>query len=81
MKSAVMSLGSKSSLMIIEAMKNYFDSVDSIDLRDVEVNLGVGKSNVLYEGKALPQYSSLSVKFLPQFGHFGWFSIFIQPFL
>ena len=59
MKSAVMSLGSKSSLMIIEAMKSYFDSVDNIDLRDVEVNLGVGKLNVLYEGKQLPQYSCI----------------------
>ena len=59
MKSAVMSLGSKSSLMVIEAMKTYFDSVDNIDLRDVEVNLGVGKLNVLYEGKNLPQYSCI----------------------
>ena len=59
MKSAVMSLGSKSSLMIIDAMKNYFDSVDSIDLRDVEVNLGVGKLAVLYEGHSIPQYSCI----------------------
>ena len=54
-----MSLGSKSSLMIIEAMQTYFDSVDNIDLRDVEVNLGAGKLNVLYEGKVLPQYSCI----------------------
>ena len=54
-----MSLGSKSSLMIIEAMRNYFDSVDNIDLRDVEVNLGVGKLDVMYEGRALPQYSCI----------------------
>ena len=59
MKAAVMSLGSKSSLMIIESMKKYFDSVDSIDLRDVEVNLGAGKLDVLYEGKNLPQYSCI----------------------
>jgi len=59
MKSAVMSLGSKSSLMVIEAMNNYFDSVDNIDLRDVEVNLGGGKLDVLYEGKKLPQYSCI----------------------
>jgi len=59
MKSAVMSLGSKSSLMIAEAMKNYFDSVENIDLRDVEVNLGGGKLAVMYEGKALPQYSCI----------------------
>ena len=59
MKAAVMSLGSKSSLMIIEAMKNYFDSVENIDLRDVEVNLGAGKLDVLYEGRQLPQYSCI----------------------
>src|SRR3989344_5314062 len=59
MKSAVMSLGSKSSLMIMKAMKNYFDSVDNIDLRDVEVNLGGGKLDVMYEGRAVPQYSCI----------------------
>ena len=59
MKAAVMSLGSKSSLMVIEAMKSYFDSVDNIDLRDVEVNLGAGKLDVLYEGRSLPQYSCI----------------------
>ena len=59
MKSAIMSLGSKSSLMIIEAMKSYFDSVDKIDLRDVEVNIGAGKLDVLYEGKPLPRYSCI----------------------
>src|SRR3989344_1576892 len=59
MKAAVMSLGSKSSLMIIEAMKGYFDSVDNINLKDVEVNLGAGKLDVLYEGRQLPQYSCI----------------------
>src|SRR3989339_510510 len=59
MKTAVMSLGSKSSMMVIEAMKSYFDFVENIDLRDVEVNLGRGKSDVLYEGKPLSQYSCI----------------------
>ena len=59
MKAAVMSLGSKSSLMVIEAMKSYFDAVDNIDLRDVEVNLKAGKSEVLYDGKPLPEYSCI----------------------
>ena len=54
-----MSLGSKSSLWVLDAMRKYFDSVDKIDLRDVEVNLGVGKLDVLYEGKSLPQYSCI----------------------
>src|SRR3989338_7671004 len=59
MIAAVMSLGSKSSQWILESMKKYFDSVDSIDLRDVEVTLGAGKLEVLYEGKELPQYSCI----------------------
>jgi len=59
MKAAVMSLGSKSSLMIIESMKNYFDSVDSIDLRGVEVKLEGGKLSVLYEGSSFPQFSCI----------------------
>src|SRR3989344_2516450 len=59
MKAAVMSLGSKSSMWIAEAMKKYFDSVASIDLRDVEVNIGSGKLKVLYEGKEIPQYSCI----------------------
>src|SRR3989344_1408497 len=59
MKAAVMSLGSKSSMLILEAMKNYFDDVHKIDLRDVEVNLGAGKLDVLYEGRQLPQYSCI----------------------
>src|SRR3989344_3401172 len=59
MKAAVMSLRSKSSKMILVAMKKYFDYVDDIDLRDVEVNLGAGKLDVLYEGKHLPQYSCI----------------------
>jgi ribosomal protein S6--L-glutamate ligase len=33
--------------------------VANIDIRDVEINLGSGKLNVLYEGKELPQYSCI----------------------
>ncbi len=59
MKAAVMSLGSKSSLMVADAMKAYFDSVESIDLRDLEVSLAGGKLEVLYEGSPLQQYSCI----------------------
>ncbi len=59
MKAAVMSLGSKSSLMIIEAMQAYFDEVNNVDLRDVEVNLGAGTLDVLYEGKRISKYSCI----------------------
>lgn len=59
MKSALISLGSRSSLMILSEMQKCFDSVDNIDLRDLEVNLGNGRLSVLYDGKPLPQYGCI----------------------
>ena len=47
MKAALVSLGSKSSLMILSEMQKYFESVDNIELRDLEVNLGNGRLSVL----------------------------------
>ena len=62
MKSAVISLGSKSSVMVIDAMKKYFDSVDNINLKNVEVNLSGGKPEVLYEGKPIEKYDCVYLK-------------------
>lgn len=56
MKAALISLRSKSSMMVLEALKKYFDEVDDIDIRRIEVNLGVGKLDVLYEGKPIKTY-------------------------
>ena len=59
MKAAIISLGSTSSKWIAEAMSKYFDEVDDIDIRDIEVNLGKIKQNaptlcVRYEGEIIP---------------------------
>jgi len=51
MKAAIISLGSVSSKMTAKAMKKYFDSVDDIDIKDIEINLGQKKPEVLYKGK------------------------------
>lgn len=59
MKAALISLGSKSSLMIFKAMKKYFSLVDDIHLKNIEVNLASGKLDVLYEGKALDKYDCI----------------------
>ena len=40
MKGAVLSLGSKSSKMTVEAMKKYFDVVEDVNLKSIEVMLG-----------------------------------------
>jgi ribosomal protein S6--L-glutamate ligase len=62
MRGAVISLGSKSSLMVIKEMEKYFKLVDNIDLRKIEVNLGSKALEVLYEGKPFQKYDCVYVK-------------------
>ena len=61
MKAAIISLGSKSSLMVAEAMRKYFTQVDVIQLRDIEVNLG-NESGVFYNGERLDRYDCVYLK-------------------
>jgi len=61
MKAALISLGSKSSLMTSEAMKKYFDRVGSLELKKIEIRLGK-ESGIFYEGKPLENYDCVYVK-------------------
>ncbi len=61
MKAAVISLGSKSSQWTIDEMKKYFDVVDDINLKKVEVSLG-GKESILYNGEPLGKYDCIYAK-------------------
>jgi len=61
MRAALISLGSKSSLMVAEAMKNYFKEVDIIQLRDIEVKLGK-EGGVFYEGGPINHYDCIYLK-------------------
>lgn len=61
MNAAIISLGSKSSRWTYERMLEHFSSVDMIDIRKIEVNLGKEPS-VLYEGKKLKDYDCIYVK-------------------
>ncbi len=61
MKAAVISLGSKSSLWTIEEMKKYFDTVDSINLKEMEISVGA-QDMILYRGKKLPDYDCVYAK-------------------
>lgn len=61
MKAAVISLGSKSSLMLVESLKNYFDVVDSIHLKNIEVNLGK-EGGIFYQGNKLDHYDCIYLK-------------------
>ncbi len=62
MKAAIISLGSISSKMTIEAMKKHFDEVDHIDIQELEVSLGEKKAQILYQGKPLPKYDCIYAK-------------------
>ncbi|MEK6905072.1 MAG: hypothetical protein AABX24_01600, partial [Nanoarchaeota archaeon] len=61
MKAALISLGSKSSLMTGEAMKKYFDHVDQLELKKIEIRLGK-ESGIFYEEKPLDSYDCVYVK-------------------
>lgn len=62
MKAALISLGSVSSNWVVEAMKKYFDKVDDVDIRELEINLGSKSPEVLYRGKPLPDYDCIYAK-------------------
>lgn len=62
MKAALISLGSKSSKWTFDAMKKYFESVDDIDLRNLEVDLGGKKHMVLHKGKKMKEYDCVFLK-------------------
>ncbi len=62
MKAALISLGSKSSQFTAEAMKNYFDEVDDLDIKNIEVNFGVKELELLYNGEPLKDYDCVYAK-------------------
>ena len=59
MKAAIISLGSQSSKLTAKAMEKYFDEVDLINLKSLEVNLGTKNNVVLIEGKPIKEYSCI----------------------
>ncbi|MBR9675482.1 RimK family alpha-L-glutamate ligase [Candidatus Woesearchaeota archaeon] len=62
MKAAMISLGSKSSKWTAEAMRKYFEIVDEINLKKVEVNIGSKEDKILVEGKPIGKYDCVYVK-------------------
>ena len=63
MKAAILSLGSKSSQMTLEAMKAHFEQADAIHIKQIKVRLGDKNTRrVLYDGKPLPEYDCIYAK-------------------
>lgn len=53
MKAGLISLGSTSSKWTVEAMKEYFDEVENLYLKDLEVSISGKSAEILYQGKPL----------------------------
>ncbi|NOZ80895.1 MAG: RimK family alpha-L-glutamate ligase [DPANN group archaeon] len=62
MKAAIISQGSTSSQWTAKAMSKYFDEVDEVSINRIEINLGGKDTEVLYEGKPLPDYDCIYAK-------------------
>lgn len=62
MRAAVVSLGSTSSQWTVEAMRKYFDEVDSINIKYVEISFSGKKAKILYKGLPLPHYDCILAK-------------------
>jgi len=62
MKAALISLGSVSSKWTSEAMRKYFDEVDDLDIREIEISLGKKDVEILYKGEPLKEYDCIYAK-------------------
>lgn len=61
-RAALISLGSKSSQWTLEAMRKYFDEVDDISLKHIEINFSGENAQILYKGEPLPEYDCIFAK-------------------
>jgi len=62
MKAGLISQGSVSSKWTLEKMKKYFEIVEMINIKSIEVKMSVKKLEVLYEGKPLEDYDCVYAK-------------------
>lgn len=61
LKIGIISLGSKSSRMILKEAENFFEEVDHIDIRKIEIKIDK-KTSVLYDGEPLKKYDCLYMR-------------------
>ncbi|MAF50476.1 MAG: hypothetical protein CMH64_00120 [Nanoarchaeota archaeon] len=62
MKLALISLGGEGSKSISKEARKYFDSVDEVDIKKIEVRVDEKKVEVLYEKKPLPEYDCVYIR-------------------
>ncbi|MCB9362699.1 RimK family alpha-L-glutamate ligase [Candidatus Woesearchaeota archaeon] len=61
-RAALISLGSTSSKWTYEAMKEYFEHVDNINIKDIEINVGSANGEIICEGEPLSSYDCIYAK-------------------
>lgn len=61
-KAGLISQGSTSSKWTLEAMRKYFDQVDEINLKDIDINITGKNAEILYQGEPIEEYDCLYVK-------------------
>lgn len=61
MRAAIISQGSVSSKWTFEAMKEYFDEVDEINVKHLEISIG-NSAKILYKGEPLKKYDCVYAK-------------------
>jgi ribosomal protein S6--L-glutamate ligase len=59
MKAAIVSMGAVSTGMLKEALEKYYDKVDHLDIRNVEITFSGSKAEILYEGKPFGEYDCI----------------------
>src|SRR3989344_4605180 len=62
MKAGLISQGSVSSKWTLEKMRKYFEIVEMINIKSIEVKMSVKKLEVLYDGKPLEGYDCVYAK-------------------
>ena len=62
LKLGIISMGSLSSRMLEEEANGFFDQVDLIDIRKIEIKISNTKTEVLYDGEEFKNYDCLYIK-------------------
>ena len=62
MRAAIISQGSVSSKWTFEAMKKYFDEVDDINVKNLEISISGSSAQILYKGEPLKDYDCIYAK-------------------
>jgi ribosomal protein S6--L-glutamate ligase len=62
MKAAIISQGSESSKWTANAMKEYFDEVDEINVKNLEISISGSTAQILHKGEPLKNYDCIYAK-------------------